>query len=224
MLMNHALNFLPILISLAPTSTIATHAYYVFDTAKPGAETTYEAMSITQVWDRVEVTNWTDVYGANEFFFENGITGYFGGLAEHTWNASTKTIGLKHTLDFAIWDFCGVPRYGSKPCASGHKITSFPLDTSRCERFGGEGTGSHCGVPLEMIQGREYSFHLELSMQNASGAGWRATVVDEFTGLEHPLGSLFLLNTPHYRTTATSSKVHANVKRCDSMSMWKGAT
>ena len=108
-------------------------------------------MSITQVWDRIEETNYTDVYGANEFFFENGITGYFGGLAEHTWNASTNEIGLKHTLDFAIWDFCGVPRYGSSPCAAGHRITSHPLDTVRCTRFGGEGTGAHCaGGQIEM--------------------------------------------------------------------------
>ena len=129
-------------------------------------------MSITQVWEKTELTNFTDVYGSNEFFFENGITGYFGSLAEHTWNATTQEVGLLHSTDFAIWDFCGVPRYGSQPCAAGHKMTSHPLDTDRCERFGGEGTGSHCSAkPFPMLMGHEYSFHIELAMQNASGAG-----------------------------------------------------
>eukprot|EP01052_Picozoa_sp_SAG31_P037441 SAG31_NODE_4834_length_2918_cov_1.628946_5_plen_163_part_00 len=125
-------------VAVAPTH--ATHAYYVYETneASPAA---FEAMSITQVWDRVEVTNYTDVYGSNEFFFENGITGYFGSLAEHRWNASANEISLTHGTDFAIWDFCGVPRYGSSPCSAGHKVTSHPIDTARCQRFGGEGTG-----------------------------------------------------------------------------------
>jgi hypothetical protein len=136
-------------------------------------------------------------------------------------------IGLTHGTDFAIWDFCGVPRYGSSPCTAGHKITSHPLDTKRCTRFGanarkiyspfkklkaspflignwyrlngtgGEGTGAHCTGNVPMVKGREYTFHIELAMQNASGAGWNATVVDEYTGEEHILGALFLENTPH---------------------------
>jgi len=32
-----------------------------------------------------------------------------------------------------------------------------------------------------MVKGREYTFHIELAMTNASGAGWNATIVDEFT-------------------------------------------
>ena len=59
----------------------ATHAYYVYET-HDATKNTFEAMSITQVWDRVEVTNATAVYGANEFFFENGQIGYMGG--QHT--------------------------------------------------------------------------------------------------------------------------------------------
>jgi hypothetical protein len=175
----------------------ATHAYYVFPQQEAANSVGFEAMSITQVWGRTQQTNVTDVYGSTEFFFQNGITGYFGGLAEHTWNATTGKMGLRHTTDFAIWDFCGVPRYGSSPCTAGHKVTSHPLDTVRCARFGGEGTGSHCTSQLQMIRGREYTFHVELAMSNTSGAGWNASVVDEFTGEEHILGSLFLQNTPH---------------------------
>jgi len=185
-----------VILSISMLRTAGTHAYYVYDFDE-ATQTTFQAMSITQVWGRIEVNNFTDVYGANEFFFENGITGYFGGLAEHTWNASTGEIGLKHMLDYAIWDFCGVPRYGADPCAAGHRITSHPLDTDRCNRFGGEGTGSHCGGEIEMIQGHEYTFHIELALQNASGAGWNATVVDEVTGEEHILGALFVQNTNH---------------------------
>eukprot|EP01052_Picozoa_sp_SAG31_P037442 SAG31_NODE_4834_length_2918_cov_1.628946_6_plen_80_part_01 len=48
-----------------------------------------------------------------------------------------------------------------------------------------------------MLKGREYTFHIELAMQNASGAQWNATIVDEHTGEEHRLGALFLQNTPH---------------------------
>jgi hypothetical protein len=38
-----------------------------------------------------------------------------------------------------------------------------------------------------MVKGREYTFHIELAMTNASGAGWNATIVDEHTvGVSRP--------------------------------------
>ena len=59
------------------TPAAASHAWYLYDASTHS--TAFEAMSATQGWDRVEETNHTYVYGANEFFFENGVTGYFGG-------------------------------------------------------------------------------------------------------------------------------------------------
>ena len=65
------------LLCARPDGAAASHAWYLYDASTHS--TPFEAMSATQVWDRVEETNHTYVYGANEFFFENGVTGYFGG-------------------------------------------------------------------------------------------------------------------------------------------------
>ena len=65
------------LLCARPDGAAASHAWYLYDAETHS--TAFEAMSATQVWDRVEETNHTYVYGANEFFFENGVTGYFGG-------------------------------------------------------------------------------------------------------------------------------------------------
>jgi len=65
------------LLCARPEGAAASHAWYLYDASTHS--TPFEAMSATQVWDRVEETNHTYVYGANEFFFENGVTGYFGG-------------------------------------------------------------------------------------------------------------------------------------------------
>ena len=65
------------LLCARPDGAAASHAWYLYDASTHSVA--FEAMSATQVWDRVEETNHTYVYGANEFFFENGVTGYFGG-------------------------------------------------------------------------------------------------------------------------------------------------
>ena len=217
-----------VLILSLSTPADATHAYYVYDTAEAGAQTAFEAMSITQVRSypqqaqtarlaparppcprRLPIMDQLDptlgahtavglgqdrgdklhryVWRQRVFLRERqcvptpstaahpvsppcpqcpglsetavaalslgAVTGYFGGQAVHTWNATAEQAELHHQLDFAIWDFCGVPRYGSSPCTAGHKITSHPLDTERCTRFGGEGTGAHCGGNLHAISG-----------------------------------------------------------------------
>ena len=40
-------------------------------------------------------------------------------------------------------------------------------------RFGGEGTGAHCGGQVEMLPGREYTFHIEVSRGLQLQSLWR---------------------------------------------------
>eukprot|EP01052_Picozoa_sp_SAG31_P074056 SAG31_NODE_33134_length_347_cov_1.032258_1_plen_70_part_10 len=69
--------------------------------------------------------------------------------------------------------------------------------TPHCTRFGGEGTGSHCGRSgVGLVRGREYTFHVEVSMQNASGTAWSASVIDEHSGNETFIGTLFVRPDP----------------------------
>lgn len=164
----------------------AGHAWYEF--ASSTHATAFEAMSATQVWDRTSDTNHTFVYGALEFFFENGVTGYFGG--QH------QGLGPK-TVDFAIWDSCaGSKNKWNQPCSTAGG-SSQPMDARYCSRFGNEGSGSHCGRRgIELFKGREYSFHVELSMRNSTGAAWTASMVDEYAGNETEIGTLFVTTDP----------------------------
>ena len=128
------------------------------------------------------------MYGANEFFFENGVTGYFGG--QHH--------GLGATIvDFAVWDSSGLGKVSS--------FTSQPMGPF-CSRFGNEGTGAHCERAVDLFKGREYSYHVELSMLNASGAAWSASIVDEYTGNESSIGQVFLHTDPAH-APPTGSKI-----------------
>jgi hypothetical protein len=95
--------------------THAAHAWYEFDATTH--TTAFEAMSATQVWGRTDDTAAASVYGALEFFFENGVTGYFGGQHHGT--------GPK-TVDFAIWDSCpGSKDSWSTPCGAGLMTSSW---------------------------------------------------------------------------------------------------
>ena len=111
------------------------------------------------------------------------MVGYFGG--QYHGDGS-------HAVDYAIWDSNATSK-SSQPMNDG-------LPSPQCERFGGEGTGAHCGRGVDLFKGHEYSYHIELTVQNASGAGWSASIVDEYTGKETKIGGLFLHNnelTPH---------------------------
>jgi hypothetical protein len=176
----------PLLLLLLARPAAAAHAWYEYDPSTHSE--VFEAMSATQVWDRVDETNHTFVYGALEFFFENGVTGYFGG--QH------HGLGPRW-VDFAIWDSCPQSKNSwSTPCSRTGAGSSQPM-TEHCTRFGGEGTGSHCERSgVELLRGREYSYHVEMSMSNASGAAWTASIIDEFDGNETQIGTLFVRPDP----------------------------
>ena len=172
----------PLTISLtAALSTMlrfasASHAWYEFPPAGNrsgggGAQpTTFEALSSTLAWDRVEQTLHTFVYAATQFYFEHGCGAYFGG--QHWGDGSSH-------VDFAIWD-SNASSKSSQPAAA------------NCQRFGNEGTGANCGAVVDFKRGREYSFHVELAMKNSSGAGWAVSIVDEWSGNETRYGQIFI--------------------------------
>lgn len=64
-----------------------------------------------------------------------------------------------------------------------------------CERFGGEGTGSHCIIPVELQQGVVYevvvAFAGHVKSGGVSGNAWAGSFVDTSTNTSTPIGTLF---------------------------------
>jgi len=107
--------------------------------------------------------------------------------------------------DFAIWDSCSASKNSwSTPCSSDGKGSSQPMGRF-CSRFGGEGSGSHCERAVDLFKGREYSFHVEVSERNSSGTGWHASIIDEFSGNESEIGTLFVHADPKAPAPAGST-------------------
>ena len=83
-----------------------------------------------------------------------------------------------------------------------HKPNPLPLsDTVRtlgagenCERFGGEGTGSHCLVYTTLLPDRTYTVRVELDSTNATGSLWLGTISDTESGATSEIGRLFYPN------------------------------
>lgn len=75
------------------------------------------------------------------------FSGYMGTQAWRLSNGSMTYRAL-----FSCWDASATEQTGWVPGAPGY-----------CERFGGEGTGSHCIVPVELRQGVRYAVRVEFA-------------------------------------------------------------
>jgi hypothetical protein len=81
--------------------------------------------------------------------------------------------------DWAIWD-------------EGDYNTTVPL-SKNCVRYDGEGHGTQCGVPPGHTWKMEtpYTFNVTLVHGNASGAHFKSTITNGFTGEVIPLGEIW---------------------------------
>ena len=82
-------------------------------------------------------THGNAVFSSTQFWFEAGPGGYMGTQA---WRQNDGT--MTYRALFSCWDADPQHMTGWVQGAPGY-----------CERFGGEGTGSHCIIPVTLEQG-----------------------------------------------------------------------
>jgi len=156
---------LPVVYSQVGTSS---HACYNFPSGQ-APSTHFEAGII---W--VEVDPKGFVYGAMQFWFENGQGGYFGG--QYLSDGS-------HIYNYAIWDY-----------SDSAVNTSMGVDPW-CTRFGGEGAGSHCQVTVNFTYQHEYRMKLIYNKSTTTQDWWTASAVDLTNNKTTYIGTLGLDNT-----------------------------
>jgi len=176
-----------LLILISPTFAqvgTSSHACYNF----PNGITPSLHFEAGLVW--IDVEKGEFVYGAMQFWFENGQGGYFGG---HYLNKTA------HIYDFAIWDYSDTA-----------ENTSMAVDPW-CDRFGGEGAGSHCLVPVDFVYGHEYRMKLSFNKSTSTQDWWTATSLDLTTNEVQYIGTLGLSNTktqcPPYGNIKTTGNI-----------------
>lgn len=160
----------------ATTASARPGTYTDYDFKQPGIPSTFDRYDMFVTWESAPTTG--AIYPAFTFGFErgggnngaNGGGGYMG----------TQVSGLDHLMLFSIWD-------------SEAGTTAIP--GPGCSRFGGEGTGAHCGGPYPWVEGREYRLRVELAGSTADGDDWRGTIQDTVTGATTTIGTIHLLNS-----------------------------
>jgi len=147
-------------------------------------------MEVDQVWIRVPQVNETSangVFASSQFSFQRGQGGYMGtqvkrkGISDTAfgWFADS---GLEHRVMFSVWD--GSPE---------HRAVRSTDSTSlrNCERFSGEGTGTHCSVNYPMPQGK-VTVRIYYDGRGDGGDLWTGVMRVPATGDEVRLGSILL--------------------------------
>lgn len=179
------------LAALASPATVhgpGTYAHYHVDQS---AAPTADDMIVEHVWETIpsaNVTRGNAVFASMQFWFENGVGGYFGTQA---WRAGAidergrRVAASEATrVIFSVWDAPGGGKVGWKG--------------DGCGRFGGEGVGSHCVVPQPLVPVNAYSLMVRRVGHNGTGDWWTASVSDvKARGPAIDFGSLWLPDTPN---------------------------
>jgi hypothetical protein len=122
-------------------------------------------------------THGNAIFGSTQMWFENGVGGYYG---TQSWRNADAT--MSHKALFSVRD------------ASATVMTGWV--GPNCARFGGEGTGAHCMIDLDLVAGVVYTVRLAAAGRNASGAMWTGSVRDGRTNATQTIGTLFLPTAP----------------------------
>jgi cathepsin X len=150
---------------------------YVHYTLPAGTATDVEMSYVWAVLPGPSETRGNAVFGSTQMWFENGVGGYYG---TQSWRNADGS--MTHKALFSIWD------------ASASVATGWV--GPNCARFGGEGTGSHCLVDIDLVAGAVYTVRLAAAGFNASGAFWAGTVRDGRTNATTAIGTLFTPTPP----------------------------
>ena len=160
-----------------------SYAHYTWPKDAP---TTATGMTQRHIWftmPNATETHGNAVFTSTQFWWEAaGVGGYMGTQA---WRQADGT--MTHRALFSCWD-------ASPPVITGW-VAGAP---GFCERFGGEGVGSHCIIEFTLEQGVAYDVTVSLAGHNASGAMWAGTITNNATGATTPIGTLFY---PNYDAT-----------------------
>lgn len=202
---------LAVLIALAyPTSALATlpavreygtpAAYAEAVAGAPGTYVKYDwpagplplstDMEVDHVWTVIPYGNDTHgngVFASSQYWFHNATGfqtagGYMGSQVMRNANGTERRVFI-----FSCWD--SDPLAG--PVARVGWTTPPQSLNSKCERFGGEGVGSHCVLDYPTQPGRVYRFRVAFSGSNLTGAIWTGVVTDTTTGISTIVGTLF---------------------------------
>ena len=177
------------LCALSLAEAPGTYVNYQWDPneAKPSLD-----MEVDHVWSSIPAGSETDgngVFASSQYWFVDGPSGetiaggYMGSQVMKGENGKERRVFI-----FSCWD--------SDPKVSGDVKRVGWTTPATCERFGGEGVGSHCILDLDIVQGRLYNFRVAFDGSNATGAFWTGTVTDSVTKEKHRVGTLMM---PHVR-------------------------
>jgi hypothetical protein len=122
------------------------------------------------------------VFASTEYWTESGAGGYFG---TQSWRNHSTNPFENHTIIFSCWDK-----------DDSHKTGWVEDGRKTCERFGGEGVGSHCQIYYEMQEGRTYTVRIEHMGYNGTGDLWEGKFTDWTKRLVLSIGTLYFPDAP----------------------------
>jgi len=154
-----------------------TYAGYTWPSGHAGAT----SMRVNHIW--ATLPNSTEkhgnaVFGSTQQWYTGGPGGYMGTQA---WR--DKSGKMTYRALFSCWDADSTTKTGWLNEPDGH-----------CERFGGEGVGSHCSIPYTLKQDNEYAVEVSFHGNNKTGAFWKGTITDKSSGVVTNIGTLYYPN------------------------------
>lgn len=114
------------------------------------------------------------IYPAFQFSFQ--VSGGYMGV---------QLVGTSKKAIFSIWD------------TSDGSGTAQPV-SDNCSRFGHEGTGTHCGIDYDWVEGREYRLRIWTVGTDATGESWIGAIYDTVTQQETTIGVIHLKSSNGY--------------------------
>jgi hypothetical protein len=151
-----------------------TYAHYALPSVPAGVEDMEHAV-VWIVEPPSSETHGNAVFASTQMWHLGGPGGYIG---SQRWRNADGTMSSKAI--FSMWD------------ASADVMTGWV--GPNCERFGGEGTGSHCTIEYELVTNNTYVLKYAHTGTNSSGAMWSGTITDMRSSKATKIGTLFYPN------------------------------
>lgn len=151
-----------------------------------------EDMEVDHIWHAIptpDETRGNAIFASTQFFFENGVGGYFGtqvwreGQFDTLGSEVTGTREMTQAI-FSCWD---------------HEDAQAGWVGEHCGRFSGEGTGSHCRIYYPLREGRVYTVRMNFTRNTSDADLWTGYINDTETGEESTIGTLSLPTTSGHR-------------------------
>lgn len=149
-----------------------TYAHYpAYSVPTPANATLLEVEHTWRTLPAASETEGNAVFVSTQMWHTGGAGGYMG---TQVWRddsgAGAGAAAVEtHRAIFSMWD--GVDPATGRPVTTGWKGPN-------CERFGGEGVGSHCLIEYAIKQGATYTLRYESDGGNSSGAFWTGSIVE----------------------------------------------